>query len=181
MKGMKCGFCKRWGHNEVTCYSKQRKELDDELARQRAEIHRVERRADAPQPRRMPTSWHLPRPESQKADTDVDSESSGEKEIVAVKRTPAGEPLPKNRRHENEEEQKQVSRPPLRLPSAPIPVPSRVSETIETQKKKSPRHKTSKTTVAKALGDRVEKYDVMNSLAQTPAGISFGQLLRGML
>ncbi len=33
MKGIKCGFCKRWGHNEVACYSKQRKDLDDELAR----------------------------------------------------------------------------------------------------------------------------------------------------
>ncbi len=50
MKGMKCGFCKRWGHNEVACYSKQRKDLDDELARQRVQIRREERREDAPPP-----------------------------------------------------------------------------------------------------------------------------------
>ncbi len=74
----------------------------------------------------------------------------------------------------------QVSRPPIRLPSVPTPVPSRVSKTVATKpKKKLSRRKTSKSTVTKEFGDRVEKYDLMNSLAQTSAGISFGQLPRG--
>ncbi len=70
----------------------------------------------------------------------------------------------------------QVSRPPIHLLSAPNPVPSRVSKTIETQKKKSAPPQDFQTTIARELGDRVEKYDVMNSLVQTLAGISFGHV-----
>ncbi len=183
MKGIKCDFCKRWGHEDIACYSKQRKDLEDELARQRVQIRREERQVDAPPPAEnvnvLALARNLEPQDTDAADADSESESFGDKEIAPVKRKGEGEPLPKNPRRENEEETMPVSSPPIRKPSAPNPVPSRVLKTATSKKKKSSRRKTSKTSVAKELGDRVEKYDLMNSFVQTSAGISFDQLLRG--
>ncbi len=132
-----------------------------------AQIRREKRKAEAPPPAPNFNVLVLalnPELQDEDADADSESESKEDKEMVAVKRTAEGEQSPKNPRRENEEESMQVPRPPISLPSGFTPFPGRVSTTLITKPKKTTSHrKKFKSTVFNELGDRMKKYDLMNS------------------
>ena len=113
-----------------------------------------------------------------------------EEDIVAItKRTADGEPLPKQPRTNEEEEQRPMDDTPSQ-PSSSMPqvqmVPTRhVPRTYALPKE--PRNKTNrktgkakrKTTKKEKIHDHVGKYNLITEFANASSGLTFGQLLRG--
>ena len=166
---LRCTYCNKQGHTEKSCYTKQ---ADENARKREKESERVTiLKPDVG-----------PKPEESNQVMVV--EESEKDEPVMTKRLASGEPASKQIRTDadGDEVLTNQARQPVRVApsiSRRRPIITPHTMTPMKSKKKVSKSKVSKKSVAQALGKRVEKYDLMNNLAQASAGITFGHIARG--
>ena len=173
---VKCTYCGKHGHTANACYTKQR----DEEARTRLQTQAtpvtVLKRDDETKPGEGDKSVLV-------MTTTVEEE-----EVMAMPRDTSG--LPPNKRVRVDVEGDEVlvdnnqannQRPLRRRPTFTTPgwaPPPRRSKPSKTKGGKKP-GSSKKKSVVQEMTKRVEQYDLVTSLAQASAGITFGQIARG--
>ena len=106
-----------------------------------------------------------------------DTKTQTNEEEALMKRLETGEPAQKHTRIEEpvyEDADKVVGATRIRRRPTFTPVPPKKKE-VTSSKKEDTRQKTA----MQVLGERVERYDFLKSLACAPAGITFGQIANG--
>ena len=154
-----CTYCRKFGHTESSCYTKQR----DEVNKARAEARKAQQVT-------------ILKKDEEKKEEPIMLVDHSEDEMVLTKRLASGEPLQKQVRFDGDGDEPMVQ--PSGSSSRRRPNFTQKENTPSKMRKSKAKTPKSKP-IAQVLGKRVEQYDLLSSLAQASSGITFGQIARG--
>ena len=165
-RNTRCPRCQKWGHSEATCWIK----IKPEQARK---VTIAEARTESGVEQKLASSGH-PVGNSAGNQVSILTEVCSDDFVAATKRTADGAPLPKQVRAEGD-----IPVHDLLNPAPRLRVPrNEIGQLRQLPRGQRPRRTKNKTKKA-GIQEHVGKYNVVAELANAPAGLTFGQLMRG--
>ena len=165
-RNTRCPRCQKWGHSEATCWIKIKSE-------QTRKVTIAEVRTESGVEQKLASSGH-PFGYSAGNQVSIVTEVCSDDFVAATKSTVDGEPLPKQVRAEGDIPVQDLfnSAPRLRVPR------NETGQLRQLPRGRRLRRRKNKTKRA-CIQEHVGKYNVVAELANAPAGLTFGVLMRG--